>query len=289
MLSWPQSPPCRRRRPTRRASRRLILRSAAKSPRSADRWLVSATGHRRTACRRQGIPRMSLRAAKVAIAANIAKKAGVVDSTDWHRYPFELVPGDPQLSFPAAEGNHDDFESDTWFIAGELTSEGGRHFAFLTIFNKNRPGGTIVADFHTFALFDLDSGEYDTFTDYDMPPANMIQGAQPKLAAARGHLDLTYDSSAGRAVWRTCRDRHGLLIPYTYDVSLTGVDARGEAMRLELHVTPSRAPVPLGAAAYNGKVECFGQAATYSYFQTRMTMTGRLRWGAEIGRASCRE
>ncbi|MFG1934734.1 lipocalin-like domain-containing protein [Mycobacterium sp. NPDC048908] len=203
-----------------------------------------------------------------------------MDSTDWHRYPFELVPGDPQLSFPAAEGNHDDFESDTWFIAGELTSEGGRHFAFLTIFNKNRPGGTIVADFHTFALFDLDSGEYDTFTDYDMPPANMIQGAQPKLAAARGHLDLTYDSSAGRAVWRTCRDRHGLLIPYTYDVSLTGVDARGEAMRLELHVTPSRAPVPLGAAAYNGKVECFGQAATYSYFQTRMTMTGRLRWGA---------
>ena len=51
-------------------------------------------------------------------------------------------------------------------------------------------------------------------------------------------------------------------------------------MRLDLHVTPSRAPVPLGAAAYNGKIECFGQAGTYSYFQTGMAMAGTLRWGS---------
>src|ERR1700723_3321036 len=96
--------------------------------------------------------------AKVAIAVNIAKKAGAVDnpkSADWRVYPFELVPGDPQLRFPAAEANHPDCESDTWFLAGELTSESGRRFAFLAIFNKNRPA-PIVADFYTFALFDLD-------------------------------------------------------------------------------------------------------------------------------------
>ena len=29
-------------------------------------------------------------------------------------------------------------------------------------------------------------------------------------------------------------------------------------MRLDLRVTPSRAPVPLGGAAYNGKIVCFG-------------------------------
>jgi predicted secreted hydrolase len=51
-------------------------------------------------------------------------------------------------------------------------------------------------------------------------------------------------------------------------------------MCLDLHVTPSRAPVPLGGAEYNGKIECFGQADTYSYFQTGMTMTGTLRWGS---------
>jgi len=51
-------------------------------------------------------------------------------------------------------------------------------------------------------------------------------------------------------------------------------------MRLDLHVTPSRVPVPLGADSFNGKIECFGQDDTYSYFQTRMAMTGILRWGA---------
>jgi predicted secreted hydrolase len=221
-----------------------------------------------------------VRTAKVAIAVNIAKKAGAVDNAHWRTYPFDLVPTDPQLSFPDAEGNHPDCESDTWFIAGELSANSGRRFAFLTIFNKNRPGGSITADFHTFALFDLDTGAYGTFTDYDMPPANMRPGAQPKLTVETGHLELTYDSDAGRAVWRTCRDEQGRLIPYTYDVSLVGTDAAGDAMRLDLHVVPSRTPVPLGASAYNGRIECFGQAATYSYFQTRMAMTGTLRWGA---------
>src|ERR1700751_1054177 len=156
--------------------------------------------------------------AKVAIAVNIAKKAGAVDepqSADWRGYPFELVGGDPPLRLPAAEGNHLDCESDTWFIAGELTADSGRRFAFLTIFNKNRPGlGAIVAAFYTFALFDLDTGNYGTYTAYDMPPANTRPGARPKMFTDTGHLDLTYDSDAGHVVWRTCRDERRLM-PYT--------------------------------------------------------------------------
>ena len=70
----------------------------------------------------------------------------------------------------------------------------------MTIFNKNQPGGTVVADFYTMALFDLDTGDYGTYTDYDMPPANMKPGAQRKLAMAAGHLDISYQSSAGTAV-----------------------------------------------------------------------------------------
>src|ERR1700704_1137266 len=70
----------------------------------------------------------------------------------WRSYPFALVPDDPEFSFPAAEAVHPHCESDTWFIAGELTSRStDRTFAFLTIFNRNRPGGSIVADFHTVA------------------------------------------------------------------------------------------------------------------------------------------
>jgi hypothetical protein len=202
-------------------------------------------------------------------------------SDDWRRYPFALVAGDNQMCFPAAEANHPGCESDTWFLAGELTGQSGRGFAFLSIFNKNRPGlADLVADFYTLALFDLDNGAYGTYTDYDMPPANMAPGARPKLSYADDHLDIAYVCDAGTSVWRTCRDDHGELLPYTYDVTFVGTDHAGQAMRLDLHVTPSRPPVPLGADAYNGKIECFGQAETYSYFQMGMTMAGTLRWGS---------
>lgn len=199
---------------------------------------------------------------------------------DWRSYPFHLVPGDELLEFPAAEGEHPGQESDTWFIAGQLDApDTGRSFAFLTIFNKNRPGGSVVADFYTMALFDLDTGEYGTYTDYDMPPASMQPGAEPKLAAATGYLDLVYRSDAGPVSWTTCRDEAGELLPYTYRVNLVGTDQAGQSMWLDLSVTPTRAPTPLGASTYNGKIACFGQDDTYSYFQTGMVMAGTLRWG----------
>ena len=133
--------------------------------------------------------------------------------SDWRSYPFQLVPGDAQLDFPAAEGEHPDQESDTWFIAGELdAAESDRSFAFLTIFNKNQPGGTVVADFYSLALFDLESGDYGTYTDYDMPPANMKPGAQRKLTMATGHLDIGYQQQCRHRVvdhlprrrWASC-------------------------------------------------------------------------------------
>ncbi|WP_406814733.1 secreted hydrolase [Mycobacterium sp. M23085] len=208
-------------------------------------------------------------------------------TSDWRSYPFQLVPGDSQLEFPAAEGEHPDQESDTWFIAGQLdAAETDRSLAFLTIFNKNRPGGTVVADFYTLALFDLDTGDYGTFTDYDMPPANMEPGAQRKLTMARGHLDISYHSSAGTASWTTSRNGDGELLPYTYRVSLVGTDQSGRPMRLDLAVTPTRAPTPVGASTYNGKIVCFGQSDTYSYFQTGMAMTGTLRWGDVVQQVS---
>jgi predicted secreted hydrolase len=201
-------------------------------------------------------------------------------SLDWRSYPFRLVPSDDQFDFPAAEGTHADFESDTWYLAGFLkAAQSGRKFAFITIFNRNRPGGDVVADFHTFALFDVERGSYGTFTDYDMPPKNMEPGAQPKLTTAEGHLDLRYESSAGTTTWTTCRDDSGELIPYTYDYAAFGRDKDGAAMELRLHLTPNRPPVPVGGPLHHGKIVACLQDDTYSYFQTGVQMTGLLRWG----------
>jgi predicted secreted hydrolase len=200
--------------------------------------------------------------------------------TDWRRYPYHLVPGDAQLDFPEAEGTHADYESDTWYLAGFLTApNSGRKFAFITIFNRNRPGGEVIADFHTFALFDVAHGTYGTFTDYDMPPKNMEPGARAKLTTAEGHLDLRYESSAGTTTWTTCRDDSGQLIPYTYDYAAFGRDKSGAAMELRLHLTPTRPPAPVGGPVHHGKIVACLQDDTYSYFQTGVRMTGTLRWG----------
>lgn len=202
------------------------------------------------------------------------------NQADWRRYPYRLVPGDAQLDFPAAEGTHADFESDTWYLAGFLTGErSGREFAFITIFTRNRPGGEVIADFYVFSLFDVDRGTYGTYTDYDMPPKNMEPGAKPKLTSAEGHLDLRYASSAGTTTWAACRDEAGDLVPYTYDYAAFGHDSAGAAMELRLHLTPSRPPAPVGGAVYDGKIVACLQDDTYSYFQTGMQMTGTLRWG----------
>jgi hypothetical protein len=210
-----------------------------------------------------------------------------MNSDGWRNYPFALVPGDPHLDFPDAEGAHPNQESDTWFVAGKLdAAKSARSFAFLTIFNKNRPGGTVVADFYTMALFDLDTGDYGTCTDYDMPPANLKPGAHRKLTMAVGHLDLEYRGAAGTASWTARRDDDGQLLPYTYAISLVGEDHAGRSMRLELAVTPTRAPTPVGASTYNGKIVCFGQGDTYSYFQTGMAMTGTLHWGELVEQVS---
>ena len=128
-------------------------------------------------------------------------------------------------------------------------------------------------------MFDTDAGTYSTYTDYDMPPKNMEPGARPKLTSAVGHLDIRYESSAGTAQWTTCRDNAGALIPYTYDFAMVGDGHDGARIELRLHVTPNRAPAPVGAAKYDGKITACLQDDTYSYFQTGMTMDGTLTWG----------
>lgn len=206
----------------------------------------------------------------------------MADTTDSGlQYPYELVPGDPEFVFPAAEGIHPHCQSDTWFIAGELTgTASGRRFAFLTIFNQNRPGGTIVADFHTLAFFDIDNGTYATSTDYDMPPKNMEPGTVHKMFAATGHLELSFDTRAGRSTWTARHAEDGSPVPFGYGLALVGIDRSDAPMALNLTVSASRPPVPVGASTHNGRFQCLAQPETFSYFQTGMAMAGTLSWGS---------
>ena len=114
-----------------------------------------------------------------------------------------------------------------------------------------------------------------------MPPKNMAPGTIHKMSAATGHLDLTFDSAAGRSSWTARRDADGVPVPFGYDVTLVGSDQTGAEMELRLTVSATQAPVPVGASTYNGRFCCLAQPETFSYFQTGMEMIGTLRWGAD--------
>lgn len=59
---------------------------------------------------------------------------------------------------------------------------------------------------------------------------------------------------------------------------LVGSDADGNPMELKLAISPTRTPAVVGASTYNGRITCYGQPDTFSYFQTGMVMQGTLRW-----------
>lgn len=196
----------------------------------------------------------------------------------WKTYPFALSATDPELTFPAAEGDQG-AASNTYYVAGRLRGRSsGRTFAFLTVFTFNNVRGWLRADFYTLALFDLASGDYGTFSEYDLPRPPLPRRAY-KLRVARGHLDVAFQSAAGAATWRTRRGADGALDPFSYQVDLCGRDAAGRRMHLALDLETHKPPMPVGGAEAAGVKTCMGQYGTHSYFQSDVRFRGTLAWG----------
>jgi hypothetical protein len=112
----------------------------------------------------------------------------------WKKYPYSIGPDYPEMMFPAAEANHISDESDTWFVTGKLTGQSmGKNDQFLTIFDKNKIG-TLTFNFYQVSLFELDIGDYSTFTDYDVV---VVGNVDAKL----NYSDVKLDLSQGMAIW----------------------------------------------------------------------------------------
>ena len=195
----------------------------------------------------------------------------------WRNYPYLLVPGDPQLVFPAAEG-YQDVATDTYYASGILQGEAsGRRYAFLTIFAKN---GEILdllsADFHVLALFDLESGTYDTGSRFDLPPTGPIN--LDRINVTRGHLDVSYTSRRRVSRMRARTDAEGGLYPFAYEFDLSAEARSGTEMALSLCADALKPPQAVGGAVHGGRITVYGQPDTYSYFQA-LTYSGTLRWG----------
>jgi predicted secreted hydrolase len=196
----------------------------------------------------------------------------------WRAYPFVLSPGDPELTFPAAEGDQG-AESNTYYVAGRLRGQvTQREWAFLVIFTFNNVRKWLRADFYTLAIFDLTSGAYGTYSEYDIPRPPRIRRGY-KLSVAPGCLDVAFASAHGVSRWTTQRDGAGGLVPFAYAVDVVGRDADGRRMALQLELETRKPPMPVGGAAFGGVKTCMGQYGTHSYFQSDVRFRGTLEWG----------
>ena len=196
----------------------------------------------------------------------------------WRAYPYVLSPTDPELTFPAAEGDQG-AESNTYYVAGRLRGRATqREWAFLVIFTFNNVRKRLRADFYTFALFDLTTGAYATYSEYDLPRPPRIRRSY-KLSVAPGNLDVAFTSAHGVSRWTTRRDAAGALVPFAYELSLVGRDADGRRMAVALELDARKPPMPVGGSEYGGVKTCMGQYGTHSYFQSDVHFRGRLEWG----------
>lgn len=196
----------------------------------------------------------------------------------WKTYPYPVVPGDPELVFPAAEGDQG-AESNTYYVSGRLRGRRSRReWAFLVIFTFNDVGHRLRADFYTFALFDLASGDCGSWSEFDLPRPVRWRSAY-RLSVARGHLEVSFHSSIGPCSWRTRRTADGALVPFSYHLFLDGLDAAGRRMHLDLDVETHKPPMPVGGKEYGGVKTCIGQYGTHSYFQSDARFSGTLEWG----------
>jgi hypothetical protein len=181
------------------------------------------------------------------------------------------------MVFPGAEG-HQDVATDTYYASGILEGvDSGRRYGFLTIFAKNeRIFSVLSADFYVLAIFDLDTGRYDTASEFDLPPGHAINS--DTINVTRGRLDVIY--TAGRRISRiqARQSAAGELFPFAYELELMGRGRTGAEMALTLCADALKPPQPVGGATFGGRIRVMGQDNTHSYFQP-LGYSGRLRWG----------
>ena len=161
-------------------------------------------------------------------------------------------------------------------LTGEST---GRKFAFLTIFDRTAP----------------DTPSSPTSTRSRCSTSTTARMGRTPTTTCR---PPTWVPARAQIVHRRRAPRHGVRVQcHRGDVAdlprrpgpVGAVHVRcrsrwhrpgGRRDGAALARDATRTPVPLGASTYNGKIPCFGQDDTYSYFQTGMRMAGTLRSGS---------
>ncbi len=220
------------------------------------------------------------RAAACGLAALVmgGSVASMAATQPFPAYSFVIDPTVPTETLPLGDGQIASYQSDSWYEAGFVTGQvTGKKYAFMTIFDKNHMNGTRT-DFFQFAIFDLQTGAYGTYSDFDLPLPSLL--TPPKLSMQVGYLGLSYDAPLGTVFWQNDVDASGNLVPFDWTMSLLGKDQNGLSMQLTGNLTFPRAPYATGGEQLHGLITFFGQPNTVQYGAAETVFNGTLHWGS---------
>ena len=146
----------------------------------------------------------------------------------------------------------------------------GTQYHFVSIFDRNKIGKAPF-NFYQASLFNCDTGDYVTYTDYDGDPLH------PKLQWSDWMLNLQFQSEQGNATWRNVVSLDENIVPFIYDVHLVGKDIMGGSdFSMDLLVNTQKEPTAYGLSTLNGIITFWGQPNTLSYFQTGLEINGTI-------------
>jgi hypothetical protein len=128
------------------------------------------------------------------------------------------------------------------------------------------------------SFFDLGSGVYGTASEADLPRPFRVRRSH-RMRVARGLMDVTFDTPEGRARWAVRRDAAGAPVPFSYALDLRGRDQHRQVMAASLDVEVGKPPTPLGGDDARGIAPRCAQLGAFSWFQTGLSLHGKLRWG----------
>ncbi|MDD5564913.1 MAG: lipocalin-like domain-containing protein [Thermoanaerobaculaceae bacterium] len=183
---------------------------------------------------------------------------------------WQTVNTPPALQFPRDHGAHPAFQTEWWYVTGELADASGRHYGFqLTFFRQglepgpSRPGGSALRARQVLAanlaVADIAAGR----TRFAERVRRIGSGL---AAAAEGDLDVVLDD------WGMRRSPDGT-------VTLAAAD-RDAAIGLHLELAGSRRLVLEGDAGLSRKGPGAGNASVY-VSDPRMAARGTIEIGGD--------
>jgi predicted secreted hydrolase len=201
-----------------------------------------------------------------AIAINFAI-AGSLQADDFNAAGWRLAQPGYHLEFPRDHGPHFDYQTEWWYLTGNLRSDDGHEFGYeLTFFRHGyRAPARRLAVKSRFVMNEVKFAHF-TITDFDQKQFHVAERVSRGAFGDAGFL------SGSKLVW---------ISDWHLDLdSNFRVEANDGEQGIQLDLRPEKHPVLQGKDGFSQKAAGDGHASYY-YSVTRLETQGTLRDGGK--------